>query len=165
MVLMGARVYNPSTGLFTSVDPVRRGNANQYTYPTDAINRSDLNGKKERAEGGGGTGDGKLTRAQKRRLIRYAKRVMKNARKLLKRVRALRARVRRGDPVPGNQVRKYGRCIASILMFGLGLAGVAAGIMGLETPAAPFAAVELVFAIIDLLVAIWSYYDSCVWPN
>lgn len=42
LLLMGARVYNPATGTFSTVDPVRGGNANPYTYPTNPVNRCDL---------------------------------------------------------------------------------------------------------------------------
>ncbi|MEV4263543.1 RHS repeat-associated core domain-containing protein [Kribbella sp. NPDC049584] len=46
LILMGVRLYNPTTGLFTSVDPVDGGNANAYTYPSDPINGFDLDGKR-----------------------------------------------------------------------------------------------------------------------
>ncbi|MBP2354948.1 RHS repeat-associated protein [Kribbella aluminosa] len=47
LTLMGVRLYNPATGLFTSTDPVPGGNANAYTYPTDPQNSFDLDGKRE----------------------------------------------------------------------------------------------------------------------
>jgi hypothetical protein len=43
---MGVRLYNPATGLFTSVDPEEGGNANAYTYPADPINQFDLDGQR-----------------------------------------------------------------------------------------------------------------------
>ncbi|MDX6260511.1 MAG: hypothetical protein QOH84_2199, partial [Kribbellaceae bacterium] len=45
LTLMGVRLYNPATGLFTSTDPVDGGNPNAYTYPTDPINSFDLDGR------------------------------------------------------------------------------------------------------------------------
>lgn len=44
LALMGARLYNRSTGLFTSMDPVYGGNNTAYGYPNDPVNSSDLDG-------------------------------------------------------------------------------------------------------------------------
>ncbi|HEU4966042.1 MAG TPA: RHS repeat-associated core domain-containing protein [Candidatus Saccharimonadales bacterium] len=41
---MGTRIYLPTLGLFTSMDPVPGGNANAYVYALDPINFSDLSG-------------------------------------------------------------------------------------------------------------------------
>jgi RHS repeat-associated protein len=44
LTLMGDRLYNPTTGRFTSLDPEPGGNDNRYTYPLDPINMYDLDG-------------------------------------------------------------------------------------------------------------------------
>jgi RHS repeat-associated protein len=44
-ILMGARIYLPTIGRFTSMDPVPGGNANAYTYSLDPINFSDYSGR------------------------------------------------------------------------------------------------------------------------
>jgi RHS repeat-associated protein len=44
LLLMGARLYNPATGAFTSTDPVFGGNTTAYAYPQDPINTFDVNG-------------------------------------------------------------------------------------------------------------------------
>ncbi len=44
ITLMGARLYNQATGLFTSLDPQYQGGDTWYGYPTDPINHTDLNG-------------------------------------------------------------------------------------------------------------------------
>lgn len=45
ILLMGARLYNPASGRFLSVDPVPDGNANAFVYPADPINQADLDGR------------------------------------------------------------------------------------------------------------------------
>lgn len=44
LILMGARLYNSATGLFTSRDPVDGGNSTTYAYPQDPINGEDITG-------------------------------------------------------------------------------------------------------------------------
>ncbi|MGP7961317.1 DNRLRE domain-containing protein [Sanguibacter sp. A247] len=44
LLLMGVRLFNSVTGLFTSVDPVVGGNESVYGYPNDPINKLDLDG-------------------------------------------------------------------------------------------------------------------------
>ena len=45
LILMGARLYNKTTGQFTSLDPVYGGNTTNYSYPQDPINGYDLDGR------------------------------------------------------------------------------------------------------------------------
>lgn len=45
ITLMGARLYNPITARFTSLDPVAGGNENAYVYPQDPINSQDITGE------------------------------------------------------------------------------------------------------------------------
>lgn len=45
IMLMGARLYNPTTGSFLSMDPVVNASATPYTYPLDPINDSDPTGR------------------------------------------------------------------------------------------------------------------------
>jgi RHS repeat-associated protein len=45
ITLMGVRLYNPATGRFLSVDPIRGGNENAYSYPNDPVNEFDLDGR------------------------------------------------------------------------------------------------------------------------
>ena len=44
LLLMGARLYSPRTGSFTSVDPITSGNTTAYAYPQDPVNEFDLDG-------------------------------------------------------------------------------------------------------------------------
>lgn len=44
---MGDRYYNPTRGLFPSLDPEPGGNPTAYTYPLDPINQYDLDGHQE----------------------------------------------------------------------------------------------------------------------
>lgn len=44
LILMGARLYNSVTGLFTSRDPVDGGNSTTYAYPQDPTNSNDISG-------------------------------------------------------------------------------------------------------------------------
>ncbi|HEY6736369.1 MAG TPA: RHS repeat-associated core domain-containing protein [Candidatus Saccharimonadia bacterium] len=42
---MGARLYDPTFGRFTQVDPVEGGVENNYVYPADPVNKNDVSGK------------------------------------------------------------------------------------------------------------------------
>ncbi|MBD5788375.1 DNRLRE domain-containing protein [Cellulosimicrobium terreum] len=48
VTLMGARLYNATTGIFASVDPIEGGNTTDYAYPQDPINQQDLDGQFKR---------------------------------------------------------------------------------------------------------------------
>ena len=45
VTLMGARLYNSTTGRFLSVDPIPSGNENSYIYPNNPIGDSDVSGE------------------------------------------------------------------------------------------------------------------------
>ncbi|WDF35172.1 DNRLRE domain-containing protein (plasmid) [Arthrobacter agilis] len=45
LVLMGARLYNSVTGLFTSRDPITGGNTTSYVHPQDPVNANDTTGE------------------------------------------------------------------------------------------------------------------------
>lgn len=53
LTLMGARLYNPTVGNFTSTDPVRGGNTTAYAYPQDPINQLDVDGERRRSKNRG----------------------------------------------------------------------------------------------------------------
>lgn len=44
LILMGVRLYNPTTGRFLTVDPIYGGNDNPYLYPANPVDKSDLTG-------------------------------------------------------------------------------------------------------------------------
>lgn len=44
LMLMGARVYSPALGSFSSRDAIFGGNSTSYNYPGDPVNRSDTTG-------------------------------------------------------------------------------------------------------------------------
>jgi RHS repeat-associated protein len=54
IVLMGVRLYNPTTGRFLSTDPVQGGSCNPYEYGcADPVNSADTTGKMIVNDGGG----------------------------------------------------------------------------------------------------------------
>ncbi|MEU0551373.1 RHS repeat-associated core domain-containing protein [Micromonospora sp. NPDC005979] len=76
IVLMGVRLYNPTTGRFLQVDPVYGGSANPYEYcGADPVNCFDLDGK--RAECGCSSDYG-----WKRPVKRWLQRVIDGAKRL-----------------------------------------------------------------------------------
>ncbi len=98
LLLMGARVYNPTTGTFSTVDPVRGGNANPYTYPTNPINRFDLDGRKLKHERGGKSSAKKPTKKQ----IRKAKaKIRKTKSRYRAALRLYKKAKRTGNITPG----------------------------------------------------------------
>jgi RHS repeat-associated protein len=46
MIEMGARQYDPTLGRFLEVNPIEGGCSNNYSYPNDPINQTDLTGTK-----------------------------------------------------------------------------------------------------------------------
>jgi RHS repeat-associated protein len=44
LVLMGVRLYNPTSGQFLSADPMVGGNSNAYNYPTNPLGSCDVTG-------------------------------------------------------------------------------------------------------------------------
>ncbi|WP_370961913.1 DNRLRE domain-containing protein [Amycolatopsis sp. cg9] len=81
LTLMGARLYNPATGLFLTVDPVRGGNTNAYNYPADPVNTADLTGQMNKQEGGGGGCACKNGTKAKKNVVKKLKRAKKLLRK------------------------------------------------------------------------------------
>jgi RHS repeat-associated protein len=72
-ILMGARVYNSSSGTFSSTDPVFGGNTTSYAYPQDPVNKVDLDGRSQLQDpstGGGGTSKAEMrARAKEERAL------------------------------------------------------------------------------------------------
>ncbi|MEU7587300.1 RHS repeat-associated core domain-containing protein [Micromonospora sp. NPDC049230] len=76
IILMGVRLYNPTTGRFLQVDPVYGGSANPYEYcGADPVNCIDLDGK--RAECGCSSDSG-----WKRPVKKWIQRVLSGAKRL-----------------------------------------------------------------------------------
>jgi RHS repeat-associated protein len=56
LTLMGDRLYNAVTGRFASLDPQPGGNDTAYSYPSDPVNKFDLDGHASCGSCGGGGG-------------------------------------------------------------------------------------------------------------
>lgn len=78
LTLMGARLYNPSTGRFLSMDPVFGGNDNTYTYPVDPINQFDLDGLAKKTKWAWKKTI-KLSKKQAKKVVKILKKVSKGA--------------------------------------------------------------------------------------
>ena len=90
LTLMGARLYNPVSGRFLSMDPVPGGNDNTYTYPPDPVNTTDLSGE---------WGMPKFIKKAWKKVVHVAKKIYRVVRKVAKAVvrhvyRAAKATVR-----------------------------------------------------------------------
>jgi RHS repeat-associated protein len=116
IVLMGARLYNPTTGRFAGVDPVVGANVNAYSYPVDPVNMVDLDGREPRI--GDGNKPAYLNDAEWRAIVNkegartYSKADYKSAMK--KYVKAQKYANKRNISKRLGNKRKGGRGIGSL---------------------------------------------------
>jgi RHS repeat-associated protein len=153
LLLMGSRVYNPTSGTFGSVDPVRGGNVNAYTYPVDPVNYYDISGNRKTEERG--------TKLATKKQVKKVKAKVKKARSKYKRVmREYRSMLKRGKHIGP-------RCILRIIVMIAVWVGIVAGmaLIPLTGPLVPWLWVAAVSAWIAWIAPIMDMADACTAPT
>jgi len=115
IIEMGARQYSPVLGRFIEVDPVEGGGANDYAYPHDRINMTDLNG-----EGGFGGHCGSM-RGKKLKVCQ------KRMRGVAREIRRRNSRPSRFQSWVAPQVRRVNVSFSVCPVFGCVQAGLNGG--------------------------------------